>query len=713
MLGNNKLRNFIIATIEAINFAIYFLRQEVTMKPVGLFCHNLPVISNCLATKYSRDIFDQLTWSIYDVDILRQQYETHYFIPFQVTNVEMPARVDLRQLYGVVESLAIQGQFQKSSLPASNADLASVVCYLDSLLNGCSLGEDVSGKGDAEGEGGGEGAVSGESSGNSVSNNLRNSLSTITNISKYQRLVVAENNKLLLNMLQYTDISKLNSIYLCCLDYDLFEQYVIMQPPLPTLICPSNQSENSENSALHLPQYVKYYTNVECSSQRLKELFVEFDENEVQYIGPGYKLYTFKRNYNVVSENEGTFIIPTRLCFRDFTLFQMEEFLQMLKSSERKINSIINNRKTVKKVKSSEFDQNIFIRPNSIKALVAEKDKSEGNKEKRGELRSNRSRIDRRYSSSKTTLKSEDSVIELIDHPLLKGYNLEDTLQEIKYKTSKYYYHNGFVKLYEEKWCFQEMNKQLSLSINNATLFFSRPRHELTGISNNLRLITDKNNISVRILNTIDECSKIVMNYPNGLSVFYHESYCEQVWYCEQTPRHEKRRICTQLGAIIVFFTSSDLILIMRYNGEVYRLYQHELLEEEEEQDLSNLGDIEENSSKFEDVKARGDSSHGREVTQNDVLKKQKVPSKRSSKKTTHSQKRLTEESYTGSSATTSSSQFLKSRVNDELQFLNFLCSMYKLTYIHLILTTSQGKRFNLKQKGEVRSRLAVYYCSR
>ncbi|XP_023305860.2 uncharacterized protein LOC111687634 isoform X2 [Lucilia cuprina] len=640
MLGNNKLRNFIVATLATINFSIYQMRQEISLKPVGLFNHELPVISNCLATKYCREIYDQLTWSIYDIDMLRQQYELFYYKPFQLIDVQIPANVNLTELYYKAESLCIKGNFQNSISTISGTDLSTIAVYLNSLLNTCGWSE---------------------------SEETSSKFSSIIKISKFERLIMDDNNTFLLNMLQNVEPSKYDSLYLSCLDYNMLKTYSVFRTPKSF----NNDEENFKT--INLPKYVKYYANSDCSQQRITELIKQYDDYQIQEIAPGYKLYTFKRSFNVLNEVEDRVIIPTRLCFRDFTLFQMKEFLQNLNTPSLKPELYSDTSLQEKKVKTLEFDENIFIRPNSLKALKLQKETAKEENKSRKSDYSNRSKSGKKSSLAKSSTKSENSIGLPQDHHLLKGYNLEDTLQEVKYKISKYYYQKGYVQLYEEKWCFQDMNKQITLALNNTTIFFNGTRHLPHNISNNIRLISP-NNISIRILNNPEEFSKIVMYYPNGLSVFYHDTYCEQIWYCDDTPRKEERRIYTNLGAIIVFFKSNDLIMIMRYNGEIYKLYQHELAEEEEEQGhTSELGEVQEKSSGYIDIKAQGDSI----INKGDTFEHKSKQSKKSR-------------------------NTLKSCINYELNFLNLLCSIYDLKYLHLIVTTSQGRRINMTHQGNI-----------
>lgn len=647
MLGNKKLRNFISSTLETINNSIFNIRQEAVLKSVGLFTHRLPVISNCLATKNGRQIFDQLTWCIYDIDVLKRQYESFYFKPFQITNVEMPPNENITLLYHVAESLSICGRFQKSSLPSSEADLASIAVYLNSLLNACDQLADV------------------KTERNETS--FPNAFSTITNISKFDRLVVAENNNLLINMLRYVESDDFKEIYLCCLDYRELGKFAISQEGEVL----RKTAKTRSSLASQLPQYVKYFVNKECSWQRITQLKREYDEYEILKPSGGYKLYIFKRNYYVVKEHEHSAVIPTRLCFRDFTLFQMEEFLTDLKIP--KLDSDADGNKTPDQ---AELESDIFIRPNSLKALMLQKKLNEEIPKRKNESRHKR-KSGRESSFSTNTRTSEVHQGLPSGHHLLQGYNLSDTLQEVSSKTSTYSFHNGAIRLYEEKWCFREMNKQLSVAVDNVTVFFSAISQQQKGISNSVRFVTE-DNISIRILNDESECSRVVMTYPNGLSIYQHMDYCEQIWHCDKPPRDEQKRILTKYGAIIVYFRSQD-VKIMRYNGEVYRLYQHEL-EEEANEDIKN--------------KTPKLAEHN--------FQKQKRTLSSQTTRSRSSKNLSSDESIKISSSSKPSTSNLVFSLKFELNFLELLCATYGLSYLRFSITTSQGKLINVASDGEV-----------
>lgn len=642
MLGNNELKAFINETMKEINCSIDKLRRDVLAKPIGLFINDLPVISSCNAKSCGREIFDQLTWKMYDINILRQQYESYYYIPYQETNVGIPLSIDLKQFYHVAESLSLQGNIQTNYLPGSMADLATIFAYLNGLLNTFGLPKNVLRQSNTA-----DNLKSG------LSKAFSNAFSSITEIPKWDVLIVAENNKLLYNMLQYTEQHMFRHIYLSCLEYKLASQYVLIPYQESKMFI--NPIGGVKFESIPLPQYVKYYTNADCCLQRISELLEEYENCHVDEMYPCCKLYTFKRTHNEIFSNERMFVIPTRLCFRDFTLFQKEVFLENLKTSDMC--------KTEGKEKDNiVIDENVFVMPNSLKALETERisEISTGN-------------IALPNGASKL---SKERVGLPLDSHILKGYNLGDVRQEVKIKNTKYFYDNGFVKLYEETFCCNDTNKELILGINSSTVFFNIAPFQHEGLLNNIRLNT-KNNISLRILNDPEVCSKIVLNYPNGLAIHQHDTHCAQIWCCKETYNNEQSRIFTNFGAIIVKFKTDDMILIMRYNGEVYRLYQHYLTGNENEHKLPE--DLEK-SSGIIDGPALGNSLNQREM------------------------KNAIEEleSIQMSSTPASITDNLKTSFNDELHFLNNISSVYDLNYSILAITTSQGKRIIITSKGKV-----------
>ena len=663
------MRNFIMNAIQHINTSIYQLRQMKTLKPVGIFFHSLPVISTCLATKYTANIFDQFTWITYDVETLQKQYELYYYQPFQMTNVEMPEDVDIKQLYHVAETLSLQGHFLTSSSPKYGSDFGTIAFYLNSLLNVCGL-PDIVWK---------HYKLKSVHPGHSVTVSLfKNSFANVTKFDKFERLIVDDNNKLLMDMLQFTNIDKFRDIHDCCRDYDVFRKYII---DLHKMECSNNGSSIELIKSFVLPKYFKYYANKDCNFQRIHQLMEEYDDYQIDDIEPGYKLYTFKKIYNSLIEKDGLEIIPTRLCFRDFTLFQMEEFLLNLtpKPNADDLNG------SQKGVGIMDINENIFIRRNSLKAAKLQMAPSHGSLKKTA----SKSTLEKRSSQTTSTLTEDENFGLPTNHRLLKGYNLEDVLQEIKFKTSKFNYRYGFVQLYEERWCFQDMNKQLKLDFNDTSIIFNTPRYRDECLDKSVYLVT-KNDISIRILNEPREYNKIILNYPNGLSIYYQNYHnCEQKWISDECSSKEQRRIYTPYGCIIVYFKSNDMILIMRYNGEIYQLLQYEL-EAEEEQSLNTevLTSFQDQSSGIIDTKAQGDAAFS---------------NKRSSKDT--NQTRISSHKIRRSRKSTAIDPLsLKSIIHDELRYLEFLIDAYELNYLHLIVTNTQGKRVTINRKGKVSS---------
>ncbi|TMW42463.1 hypothetical protein DOY81_012456 [Sarcophaga bullata] len=212
--------------------------------------------------------------------------------------------------------------------------------------------------------------------------------------------------------------------------------------------------------------------------QRIKQLIEEYDDYQIDDIAPGYKLYTFKKIYNSLIEKDSLEIIPTRLCFRDFTLFQMEEFLFNLtpKPNADDLDS------SQKGMGILDINENIFIRKYSLKAAKLQLASSHGSLKKIA----SKNTFEKRSSQTASTVTEEENFGLPPNHRLLKGYNLEDILQEIKCKTSKFNYRYGFVQLYEERWCFQDMNKQLKLDFNDTSIMFNTPRYQDACLDNSI-----------------------------------------------------------------------------------------------------------------------------------------------------------------------------------------------------------------------------------
>ncbi|XP_061397533.1 uncharacterized protein LOC133333222 [Musca vetustissima] len=684
MINNTKLHSFIEMTLECISNANYEYRQIVTMKPVGLFTHHLPILSPCMAKKLQRDIFDQLTWSVYDIEVLYQQYQLYYFKPFDLCNVSLPLDVDLKELQKVAESLNLQGHFQEHLLPGSCSDLATVAVYLNDLLNTC-----------------GPPQLNYNDRDLNILDFVRGNIkspgsifSDIVRIKKFGRFFVDGGNNFLTNLLIYNEphhgVTNLRPLFL---DYNLWKPYIARKHPRDLEVAASLKT--FENMTISLPGYIQLYLSEVSCDQKIFELLETHDTVHIEEIEKNCKLYTLHRTYNLVEEYEEMFVIPSRLCFRDFTLFQKDEFLENLITPEmRKAKQEEAERHSLeqggleKKMEMLELDEEIFIRPNSLKALKLQEERRSTVTSQNKDVRSSRTtsrQYDKKLSIKSDNQISQDWVGLPPEHPLLKGYNLEDIRQEIKVRTSKYYFEHGHLELYTDKWCFQEMNQTLKISIFDCQLFLNRPRYQDKGISNNIRLKTS-NNIDIRIFNETEANSRIIVNYPNGLSVFYHEMFCEQLWNNDYTFNEERRRIITPYGVVIVFYKTNNLILIMRYNGEVYRLYQYDMdaVEEEGEDILSEFT----NNQSWENIDPNGRGDYFRKgSTWHNVVKNI------SSNDTSISK---------NSSNTTKRCEGLRYSIGDELKFLEYICTLYDLGYIHLKITTSQGRNINLNRQGKI-----------
>ncbi|XP_073838457.1 male sterile (2) 34Fe [Musca autumnalis] len=670
LINNTKLRSFIEETFKSINDDIYKYRQIVAMKPVGLFAHQLPILSPCMANKLQRDIFDQMTWSVYDIEMLYRQYELYYYKPFHLYNVSLPIEVDLEELKEFLESLSFQGNFQQHVLPGSCADSANIAVYLNGLLNAC--GPSYNGS-DLE-----------------LLNHSNASSSGIVKIKKFGRFFIDGGNKFLNNLLSYNKPQGVRNLRDIFLDYNSWKPYMVREHPKELEL---SKTMKVLEEILALPEYIKLYLSEDGCKQKLFELLETHDDIQISEIEDDCKIYTFHTTYYAIKVEEEMYVLPSRLCFRDFTLFQREEFLEnlvtpeMLKASQEEARrQSLEQGGLEKKMQVLQLDEEIFIRPNSLRALKLKEKRSTDSLPPPGkEVRSSRlksKQYDKKLSLKGDKRPSQDWVGLPPEHPLLKGYNLEDIRQEIKLKTSKYYFEQGCLELYEDKWCFQDLNQTLKFSIKERHLFLNRPRFQDGGISNNIRLEIE-NKINIRIVNETkaNHAARIVMNYPNGLSIYYHEMYCEQIWNRDDTISNERSRIITPYGVVIVFFKSNDVVLIMRYNGEIYRLYQYDLDQGEEEDILSEFS----NNQSSENIDPNG---------QGDYVRKKPTRIKNSSS-TNISFPKI-------SSNTTYGCEALKASVNDELKFLMYISTLYEINYVHLKITTSQGRNINLSRHGKI-----------
>uniref|UniRef100_A0A1A9X102 Uncharacterized protein n=1 Tax=Glossina brevipalpis TaxID=37001 RepID=A0A1A9X102_9MUSC len=719
LLGNNKRSKFIMETLERISAQIYEQRKEALLKNVGILNHYLPVISDCMAIKYSREIFDQLSWGIYDIEVLYQQYQTYYVSPFQETDVSIPPNVSCADLYLTVESLIVQGPYQRIAPPASDSGTATIIYYLDSLLGTCGETLNVLTEPEIMFL-----AVTHKKkypeeyiSRTSLIDNFKCAFISVTKIKRFDRVFIEKNNSLLCNLLSYASQNKGFSLYLGCLDYSVYRPYVLSGYILHSI---NSTPYNLETIPLPLPKYVMLYTSEDSCSQRLVQLLTEYDDYRVDDIRNGNRLFTFRRTYNTVFENEGLHVIPTCLCFRDFTLFQMEEFLRDLEDPMLKFN-------TSKSVVSMDYamempmnlidiNDSIFIRPKSLQFQILQDEKKEQERERERErLREedlglnieHESRISRISHKSSGTDKGTYSAYDLNanyyvglppNHHLIKGYNLEDIRQEIRVKTSKYYFKDGSAQLYEDGWCFSELNKQLTLEVNKNKVYFNRPRYLKEGISNNIRLITE-HDICMRVLNESDELAKVIMQYPNGLSIYYRNSYVDQTWIQETTYNNELKRLTTPYGCVIIFFKSQDVIMILRYNGEIYRLYQYVFTFEEEEELISQLTTVPSHESSGINPTIDSKAAH---ITRLDdtTLKQQRRSS--DTKLRGKGKGKCTPEPMPKEKIKPPRTRDLKVLLENEMNFLNRIATLYELSYLHLIITTAKGRVVNLAHNGSI-----------
>uniref|UniRef100_A0A1A9ZU11 Uncharacterized protein n=1 Tax=Glossina pallidipes TaxID=7398 RepID=A0A1A9ZU11_GLOPL len=717
LLGNNKRSKFIIETLEKISAQIYEQRKETLLKNIGILTHYLPVISTCMAIKYARDIFDQLSWGIYDIEVLYKQYQTYYVSPFQETDVSIPRNVSCEDLYLTAESLIVQGPYQRVAPPASDSDIATIIYYLDSLLGTCGETLDIltepeimflafTHKKKYPEE---------YASRTSLITNLKCAFVSVTKIKRFDRVFIDQNNNLLCSLLSYASQNKGFNLYLGCLDYSLYRSFAISGYILNN-ICSTPYS--LEAIPLLLPKNVMLYTSEDSCSQRLIELLTEYDDYQVNDIRNGDRLYIFRRTYNTVFENEGLHVIPTCLCFRDFTIFQMEEFLRDLVDPMLKFNpsrSVASmDYATEMPMNLTDMNDDIFIRPKSLQFKMLQEEKKEREQERErerlreeetatiNEQESPTSRGSRKSSvSDKRAYSTRDGSGNYFvglppNHHLIKGYNLEDIRQEIRVKTSKYYFRDGSVQLYEDGWCFAELNKQLVLEVNRSKVYFNRPRYLNEGISNSIRLITE-HNICMRVLNESNEYAKIIMQYPNGLSIYYQNSYVDQTWIQESTYNNELKRLTTPYGCVIIFFKSQDMIMILRYNGEVYRLYQYVFTLEEEEELISQLTMIPSHESSGR--RSTTDPKATQIIRQDDVLKQRRSSE---SKLRGKGKGKCTAEPKLREKIKPPRTRELKVLLENEINFVNRIATLYALSYLHLIITTAKGRVVNLAHNGSI-----------
>ncbi|CAD7005758.1 unnamed protein product [Ceratitis capitata] len=717
LIPHPETKQLIASTIEEIQVDIFEMRALALTKPAGYMQHYLPVISRCLAEKYTHQIYDQLSHYLYDIELLLDQYEKYYLEPFHIIDVEMPLTVQVEGLREVAESLALQGSYLRVPLPAIASDLATVAIYFEGLLN--QIAQRLRKLTPQQAQ------LSTlpykQASAIDLNQDLRDVYATafdsILKVKHFERICVAANNLLLHELLLYTDVSSFETIHYTSLEYNSIRAYVdnaCMKRSFKIQLF----DDLSERDFFQLPFYAKLYFGENTVKQHLQLCLAEYSVCEVDEITPGSKLYHFKRAYNEVNEEQQVVVLPSPLCFRDFTLFQMEEFLEALITPEM-IRQYERNFTTMSFLKQSKRDKDIqgldlsiFIRPTSLKWK-----KILAYMEARMTQGSNPTLLPQ-LKSTELSLRPNPSNLESkpglpVNHHLLQGYNLENVRQEIQIKSSKYFFEEGGLELYEERWCFTDMNKNLLFKVNDILFNIFRPRFWNTSISPNLRF-TNKNNVSVRILNTVEECSKVVINYPNGLAIYHNETQVQQEWYTVDTVNSEKRRVFVPEGAVIVYYQGEDLITVLRYNGEIYRLYQYEFVEGEEEafnettEDLDSSIKIEQRDSTAT-RRTQRDSKKVSIATQDKSKDRLKEDSKEKSKSRENNTRKSTARSKSSQRSIVlekrvkpkTPKQLLIESIDNELRFLNELTNKYGLKYLHLIVTTSMGLIVNLTHRGK------------
>ncbi|EDW75738.2 uncharacterized protein Dwil_GK15038 [Drosophila willistoni] len=739
-------------TIEKIQHDIHSLRKRTATKPVGIFQQQLPQMSMCLATKYSNEIFDQLSWYIYDVETLRQQYLDYYVAPYEEIDVRMDPSENIQDTFHMVESLSIQGHYLKAQMPASCADDGTVYLYLESLMSTFGNPRELLSEVEVLLLANPSPAIQVK-----ILDKIKvyaNAFKSIVKLVKNERLFVEHSNTLLTSIVSYMNQSFMKNIYHACLEYNLLRRYFNTGYIIDSL---PYKPYNNDIDPSKLPKYAKLYLTDDSVSQRIIELVNEYEDFTVREIYPSVKLYTFRRALNEVIENQKQHYIPTRLCFRDFTLFEMEQFLQELVTPKMFAENLDERSETLdlmsvatiagnvdhepmqyrlKDGQNISIDPSVFIRPQSLKAqkmAQLQKEQKEQKDQKEPEPQQPRGKPNRKNQTtdSEIRLQQKQSKVSLVvndsatrsvgkeetkrhsyiglgpDHPMLKGYNLDDTRQTIKAKTSKFFFHEGCISLYEEKWNFRQMNKCLSFQLNKQTVHFKDSPDSVGRTSDSVRIETPYG-IHLRVLANGGECSKAVLNYPNGLSVQCHDTYTEHIWSVPESELDESRRICTPHGCNIVFYSNADLTLIMRYNGEVYYLYNYldaDNNEEVEENSLENVNACStystyssykpiptEVKTKKRRIGRTDRNSGGTDLTGIEARSTQSITSKTAAAAAARRERE---------SKSRKAQSLLKS-IDCELKFLNSMKDIYSLSYRHLKIITSLGSVVHLQDDGKI-----------
>ncbi|KPU73468.1 uncharacterized protein Dana_GF15412, isoform B [Drosophila ananassae] len=730
------------AAVATIQRDIHSLRKRTPVKPVGIFQQKLPQMSACMATKFSNDIFDQLSWYMYDVETLRDWYRRYYVECYQETDVKMDPSLQLQDAFHVVESLSIQGHYLKAQMPAARDDDGTVYLYVESLMSTFGNPRELMTETEVLLLANPTPAVQ-----TRVLDKVKvyaNAFKSIVKLPKNDRIFLEESNDLLTSLLSYMDQGLMRNIYHGCLEYNLMRRYFTSGYITNAI---NVQPYNGDPEPIYLPKYAQLYLTDDSVTQRLIHLVNDYDEFTVEEVRPNVQLYTFRRGLNEVFEQEKQTVIPTRLCFRDFTLYEMEQFLEdfvtpqkfsemqeSLTSANMSQATVLNSGEPIF-VKCSEgpdrvtIDPNIFVRPKSIKGKQKKAKEPVDSSREFDSVAGNRKHSTTASMARGDTLGSKamrpsaffaeefrptnlgDSIYQSaglgLDHPMLKGYNLDDTRQTIKTKTSRYFFEEGRVTLYEEKWNFRQMNKCLSLEVGDQHVHFRNPSLNVLATDACVR-IESKNGISLRAMPKELECAKAVLNYPNGLSTYCHDTHAEHLWQYQENELDESRRICTPYGCVISFYQNTDTVVIMRYNGEVYYLYSLTDAENEEEEEL--------NSEFINACSTQSTYSSYKPIPTDDKSKCHKKKRRESTRVAAGAesimrpsmQSMISKQS--GSNAGARKNRLAKSKqyaalfasVEFELNFLNFIMALYKLSYRHLKLITTLGSVVHVQRDGKI-----------
>lgn len=703
-------------SIDKIQRDIHSLRKRVCTKPVGIFQQRIPQMSVCQATRHLSDIFNQLSWFMYDVHQLREQYEDYYLKPYKEINVQMPPEDKMQTTFDTARSLSIRGHYMNTQMPMVLDDIGTISLYMESLLNTFGEPHELLSELDV--------LLLANPSPSMQTRLLdklllyANAFKSIVKLPKSNHLVVDHSNPLLSNLVSYVDLTYLRNIYHACLEYNIHRNYFTSGYITNSL----RYKPYTEDVDLRfLPKFAKLYLTDDSVAQRIIELVEEYETYEIEEIHPHIKLYTFEKALNEVVEHQKQINLPTRLCFRDFTLYEMEGFFKDLVTPDMLEKQKITDERNTEVSKESSYLQvhneneepftcnqpskkyvvtpSIFILPKSLKAArLIEQSKT---KEKLERQSARQSKEPSRATANHVSNESMNEYVKEEEvqgpmpglpagHRMLKGYNLDDTRQTIKVRTSKYHFDEGNITLYQEKWNFRQTNKCMSIDIDKQIIHLTNEIGNMNTTSPDVRIQTPSG-ISLRIKPQANECAKAVLSYPNGLTLYCMDTHAEHLWSDYENELNEKRRICTPYGAVIVFYRESDMVLIMRYNGEVYRLTEYVDVVVEPE-----AGEEDEPSSDF--INACSTLSTYSSYKPLEVVKKKK------SKRASGGAQRKGRTSSTSSESQAAREALFQAQqmkmiqdaalfasIDSELKFLEMLTDIFEFDYKQLKLTTALG----------------------